>query len=141
MTLNNLGNLRRVQNRMDDARQAYQEVLKTYRELARKNPETYLPDVAMTLNNLGILHSDQNRMDDARQAYEEALKTYRELARNKPRDLSARCGDDAEQPGQSAPRPEPDGRRPAKPTRRRLRPTASWPGKTPRLTCLMWRRR
>jgi tetratricopeptide (TPR) repeat protein len=84
VTLNGLGILHRNQNRMDDARQAYEEALKTYRELAKTNPETYLPDVAGTLNNLGILHGDQNRMDDARQAYEEALKTYRELAKTNP---------------------------------------------------------
>ena len=83
-TLNNLGIVHRHQNRMDDARQAYEEALRISRELARKNPETYLPDVAMTLNNLGNLHSDQNRMDDALRAYEEALKTYRELARENP---------------------------------------------------------
>jgi tetratricopeptide (TPR) repeat protein len=83
-TLNNLGVLHHDQHQMDDARQAYEEALKIRRELARENPETYLPDVAMTLNNLGNVHRDQNRMDDARQAYEEALKAYRELARKDP---------------------------------------------------------
>ncbi|MGH8590414.1 MAG: tetratricopeptide repeat protein [Gammaproteobacteria bacterium] len=83
-TLNNLGILHRDQNRMDEARQAYEEALKIRRKLAETNPETYLPDVAGTLNNLGILHSDQNRMGEARQAYEEALKTYRELAKTNP---------------------------------------------------------
>jgi tetratricopeptide (TPR) repeat protein len=83
-TLNNLGILHSEVNRMDDARQVFEEALKIRRELANKNPETYLPDVAMTLNNLGNLHSDQNRMDDARQAYEEALKIRRELARENP---------------------------------------------------------
>jgi tetratricopeptide (TPR) repeat protein len=84
MTLNNLGNLHREQNRMDDARQALEEALKIRRQLARRNPETYLPDVATTLINLGNLHSDQNRMEVARQAYEEALKIRRELARKNP---------------------------------------------------------
>ena len=73
MTLNNLGLLDNAQNRMDDARKAYEEALKTYRKLAQANPDTYLPDVATTLNNLGVLHFDQNRMDDARSAYDEAL--------------------------------------------------------------------
>jgi Tfp pilus assembly protein PilF len=73
-TRNNLGIPDHEQNRMDDARKEYEETLKTYRELARKHPETYLPDVAMTLDNLGILDSDQNRMADARKEYEEALK-------------------------------------------------------------------
>jgi hypothetical protein len=49
-----------------EARKAYEEALKIRRELAAKNPETYLPYVAGTLNNLGILHRDQNRKDEAR---------------------------------------------------------------------------
>ena len=53
---NNLGIPDRDQNRMQDARKEYGEILKTYRELARKDPEAYLPYVATTLNNLGISH-------------------------------------------------------------------------------------
>jgi tetratricopeptide (TPR) repeat protein len=83
-TLNNLGILESDQNRMDDARTAYDEALKIYRKLAQANPDTYLPDVATTLNNLGRLHSAQNRMDDARTAYDEALKIWRRLAQANP---------------------------------------------------------
>jgi tetratricopeptide (TPR) repeat protein len=83
-TLNNLGILHREQNRMEEARKAFEEALDTYRRLAHANPDTYLPDVAMTLNNLGVLHSDQNRMEEARKAYEEALGIRRELARANP---------------------------------------------------------
>jgi tetratricopeptide (TPR) repeat protein len=71
-------------NRYDQAEAAYGKCLKLARELAQKNPERYLPDVARTLNDLGILDRDQNRMDEARQTYEEALKTYRELAQKNP---------------------------------------------------------
>jgi tetratricopeptide (TPR) repeat protein len=88
-TLNNLGLLYHDQNRMDDARQAYEEALNIRRELARKNPETYLPDMAMTLNNLGVLHHDQNRMDEARQAYEEALSIYKKFAARDPERFQA----------------------------------------------------
>jgi tetratricopeptide (TPR) repeat protein len=83
-TLNNLGVLHRAQNRMDEARQAYEEALKIRRELARKNPDTYLPDVAETLNNLGILHRDQNRMAESRKALEEALGIYQRFAARDP---------------------------------------------------------
>jgi len=83
-TLNNLGILDNGQNRMDDARLAYEEALRIYRQLAQKNPETYLPDVASTLNNLGILQRDQHRMDDARLAFDGALKIRRELAQKNP---------------------------------------------------------
>ena len=69
---------------MKEARNEYEEALKTYRELAQKNPETYLPDVALTLNNLGILDSDQNRIAQARKEYEEALKILEDFAKQDP---------------------------------------------------------
>jgi len=69
---------------LKEARNEYEEALKTYRELAQKNPETYLPDVALTLNNLGILDSDQNRIAQARKEYEEALKILEDFAKQDP---------------------------------------------------------
>jgi hypothetical protein len=50
-----------AQNQRDETRGEYEDSLKTYRELAKKEPETYLPNVAATLNDLGILDSEQNR--------------------------------------------------------------------------------
>src|SRR6202035_3327602 len=61
---NNLGNLDSAQSRMKEGRKKYEEALKIYRELAQKNSETYLPDVATMLNILGILDSAQNRMKE-----------------------------------------------------------------------------
>ncbi|WP_027477935.1 tetratricopeptide repeat protein [Curvibacter gracilis] len=84
MTLNNLGNLSRAENRHAEARQHYEEALKLCRELARTNPAAYLPHVAGGLNNLGVLSRDENRPAEARQLYQEALKLYRELARSTP---------------------------------------------------------
>ena len=43
MTLNNLAMLDRDQNRKEAARKGLEEALKIRRELAQKNPETYLP--------------------------------------------------------------------------------------------------
>jgi tetratricopeptide (TPR) repeat protein len=83
-TRNNLGIPDRDQNRIEDARKEYEETLKTYRELAQKDPETYLPYVAATLNDLGILDSDQNRMEEARKEFEESLKIYRKLVQKDP---------------------------------------------------------
>jgi hypothetical protein len=40
------------QNRMEETRKEHEEALKTYRQLAQKEPETYLPEVAQTLNDL-----------------------------------------------------------------------------------------
>jgi tetratricopeptide (TPR) repeat protein len=68
------------QNRVEETRKEHEEALKTYRQLAQKEPETYLPEVAQTLNDLGIVNSAQNRAEEARKAFAEALKIYRELA-------------------------------------------------------------
>jgi tetratricopeptide (TPR) repeat protein len=79
-----LGSVGGAQNQMGGTRREYEESLKTYRELAKKEPETYLPHVAATLNNLGIFDSDKNQMNTARMEYEEALKIYSELAQKEP---------------------------------------------------------
>src|ERR1700736_6565514 len=57
------------QNRMEETRKEHEEALKTYRELAQKEPDTYLPEVAQTLNDLGIVDSAQNRAEEARKAF------------------------------------------------------------------------
>src|SRR6267143_1652861 len=72
------------QNRMEETRKEHEEALKTYRQLAQKEPEAYLPEVAQTLNNLGTSDSAQDRMAEARKEYEEGLKTYRKLAQKYP---------------------------------------------------------
>jgi tetratricopeptide (TPR) repeat protein len=72
------------QNQFSEARLGYEEALRIYRGSGQKNPNMYLPKVALTLNNLGVLHSDENRHAQALQAYEEALKIRRELAVKNP---------------------------------------------------------
>src|SRR6266478_3220379 len=59
-----------VQFRFDDGEKAYEEALKFYRELAQKNPDTYLPSMATTLNNLATLDQTQNRPEAARKGFE-----------------------------------------------------------------------
>ena len=66
MTLNNLANLDRAQNRPEGARKGYEEALNIYRQLAQKNPDAYLSYVAVTVNNLATLNGDQNRPEAAR---------------------------------------------------------------------------
>ena len=85
-----LGSVGGAQNQTEETRRELEESLKTFRELAKKEPETYLPRVAATLNDLGILDSNQNRIEKARKEFEEALKTYRELA-HKEADIYLRC--------------------------------------------------
>ena len=82
--LNNLGVLLKANNEMSAAKTHYEEALKTFRQLAAKNPDAYQPDVAMTLNNLGALLQSNNEMSAAKTHYEEALQTYRQLAAKNP---------------------------------------------------------
>ena len=77
------------QNQTEGIRREYEEALKTYRELAKKEPEIYLPHVAASLNNLGILDRDQNRMEEARKDYEEALNIYEAFAKQDPEEFSS----------------------------------------------------
>src|ERR1700704_4544921 len=71
------------QNRMEETRKEHEEALKTYRALAQREPDTYLPEVAQTLNDLGIVDSAQDRAEEARKDFEETLKIYRKLAQKK----------------------------------------------------------
>ena len=73
---------------MNNARTEYEEALKIYRDLAQKEPKTYLPYVAATLNNLGILDRAENRPEDARKAFEEAQKIYEAFAKQDPDQFS-----------------------------------------------------
>jgi len=82
--MNNMGNAQWNNNAYPAAEASYQEALKIYKELAAKNPDAYLPDVAMTLNNLGVLYWNQNKYPAAEASYQEALKIRRELAAKNP---------------------------------------------------------
>jgi tetratricopeptide (TPR) repeat protein len=70
--------------KFDRANLLYREALGIRRDLAAKNPDAFLPDVAMTLNNLAILHRDRNELAIALKEYEEALGIYRDLAAKNP---------------------------------------------------------
>ena len=71
-------------NDFEKARHHYKKALQTLRELAKQNPEEYLPKVATSLNNLGNLLRDTNDLRQAQDYYEEALQIRRELARQNP---------------------------------------------------------
>ncbi len=83
-SLNNLGNLDRMQNRLDEARQHEEAALQIYRRLAQQNPDAYLPYLAGALNNLGALDRLQNHLDEARKKFLEALAIDRQLAAQNP---------------------------------------------------------
>ncbi len=71
-------------NLLAESLTVYDEALQIYRNLAKVNPQTYLPDVANTLNNLGLFYSATNRLSEARAAYNEALSIKEKLAQANP---------------------------------------------------------
>ncbi|HTV64028.1 MAG TPA: tetratricopeptide repeat protein [Bryocella sp.] len=83
-TLNDLGNLDRMQNRLDEARRHDEEALGIYRRLAQQNPEEYLPYLAAALNNVGAIDRLQGHLDQARGNFEESLSINRKLAEKNP---------------------------------------------------------
>jgi len=82
--LNSLGVQYSDNQKMAQAVTVYLEALKIYRQLADKNPDVFLPDLANTLNNLGEYYRVNNNMLRAEAAYLEALKIYRQLADKNP---------------------------------------------------------
>src|SRR5277367_2295484 len=72
------------QKRIESARQHLGHALDLRRQLARKDPNPYLPAIATTLNNLGFVDRLQSHPDEARQHYEEALTIRRDLAQQNP---------------------------------------------------------
>ena len=71
-------------NHFTQAEPKYNEALKIRRELAKDDPETYLPYVANTLNNLANLHRVTNRIQAAEKEYNEALNIRHELEKDNP---------------------------------------------------------
>ncbi|MDP1786417.1 tetratricopeptide repeat protein [Nitrosomonas sp.] len=63
----------------------YTEVLKTYQELANKNPDKYQPYVAAVFHNIASLQAPScNCRIESEDIYQENLKFFRELTKNNP---------------------------------------------------------
>jgi len=62
----------------------YKKALQSYRELAKMNPQNYLPEVAVTLNNLAALQAAKNNFAAAEGDYREVLTIWNELAKSNP---------------------------------------------------------
>ncbi|NOZ28469.1 MAG: tetratricopeptide repeat protein [Chloroflexi bacterium] len=80
----NLGVALSALGRREAALQATEEAVKIRRDLARRNPDAFLPDLAMSLNNLGNRLSELGRREAALRATEEAVERYRDLACRNP---------------------------------------------------------
>ncbi|MCL2848387.1 MAG: tetratricopeptide repeat protein, partial [Firmicutes bacterium] len=72
------------QNKHTEAIKYYELYLPIVKDLAKANPDAYLPDVAGTLNNLGGLQGTTNKHDDAEASFNEALEIRRNLAKVNP---------------------------------------------------------
>jgi tetratricopeptide (TPR) repeat protein len=83
-TLNNLGELFRIQNDFQKSEFILNKSLQIYRNLAQNAPNVYLPNVATTLNNIANSQKIQNQLEKALAGYQEALQIYKQFAQNSP---------------------------------------------------------
>jgi tetratricopeptide (TPR) repeat protein len=75
-----LGRALSALGRREEALAATQEAADLYRDLARANPQAFLPDLATSLNNLGNRLSDLGRREEALKATQESVDIRRKLA-------------------------------------------------------------
>lgn len=71
-------------NKFKKARTLYEKNLIRLKFLAKKNPDTYLPDVAETLKHLAIIHQHEQRFSQSLEMFQKALKMYSILADKNP---------------------------------------------------------
>ena len=74
MSLNNLGNRLSELGRREEALKATKEAVKYYRELAKKNPEAFLPDLARSLGLKSHILRALERYEEAATSAEEGLR-------------------------------------------------------------------
>ncbi len=82
--LNNLSYALFSLGEREKALEAVQEAADLYRKLAEKNPQAFLPNLAISLNNLGNALSDLGRQEDALAAAKKAADIHRKLAEKNP---------------------------------------------------------
>ena len=70
----------RNQNQYRKAQVFYERALCLFQQLAKKEPQTYEPWVALTLNNLAAYYTDIHRTNEAKMMYMESLSIYGQLA-------------------------------------------------------------
>ena len=72
------------QNQYNKSASYYERALSLYRLLAKSNPQTYEPDVAVTLNNLANLYQETQRFTESESLNKEALEIRRRLVHSNP---------------------------------------------------------
>jgi tetratricopeptide (TPR) repeat protein len=82
--LNNLANLLSSIGRWEEAVARGEEAVMLYRELARKQPERFMRDLATSLSNLAAMLSDLERNDEALILADESVALHRDLVRVYP---------------------------------------------------------
>jgi len=82
--VNNLGITFSSLGRYKEALEPTREAVGIYRELAEKNPDRFLPDLATSLNNLGGILYELGQREKALETIEEAVEIRRELAEKNP---------------------------------------------------------
>jgi len=70
--------------RYEEALKSTEEAVKIYRELAKKNPDRFLLELATAFNSLKVMYASLGHHKEALKAAEEAVKIYRELAEKNP---------------------------------------------------------
>ncbi len=91
-SLNNLGELYRLDKKFGDAEWHYKKSLEIREKLLGKEH----PEVALTLNNLASVYFAENRFNDAQTTYETALKVMEKSPQKDSRSLIALIGNLAE---------------------------------------------
>ena len=82
--LSNLSNRLSDAGKRDEALMRASEAAGIHEQLARSNPDAFLPNFAMCLNNLAKVLSDVGRRDEALEKALEAARIYEQLARSNP---------------------------------------------------------
>jgi tetratricopeptide (TPR) repeat protein len=76
--------LSQLETNLPNLEAALDACIKAPQEIAKKNPDAFLPDLAMSLNNLGNALSALGQREDALEAAKQASDVYRQLAKKNP---------------------------------------------------------
>ncbi len=82
--LNNLAMVLSELGYRDEALAKAREAARIFEQLAKAQPEVFLPDVAMSLNNLANMLSDLGRREEALEKARESARIYEQLAKTQP---------------------------------------------------------